>query len=102
MIPTQQTAQKSHLSNPSYDKMNDRGKLGFQSGAHIAIIMPSQRPERPTRIEILRQAVIDDEPLDEGAMVPDRAPWSLTGRHGPQSRLGEGFQGWHTMFDSLH
>ncbi|GLJ53621.1 hypothetical protein SUGI_1143770 [Cryptomeria japonica] len=61
-IPTQQTARKSHLPNPSYDKMNDRGKLG---GAHIAIIMPSRRPERPTRIEILRQVVIDDEPLDE-------------------------------------
>ncbi|GLJ23366.1 hypothetical protein SUGI_0442120 [Cryptomeria japonica] len=47
--------------------------------------MPSRRPERPTRIEILRQAVIDDEPLDEGALVPEgrpgppRAPWSLTG-----------------------
>ncbi|GLJ42748.1 hypothetical protein SUGI_0886350 [Cryptomeria japonica] len=47
--------------------------------------MPSRRPERPTRIEILRQAVIDDEPLDEGAMVPVgrpsplRVPWSLTG-----------------------
>ncbi|GLJ09083.1 hypothetical protein SUGI_0101510 [Cryptomeria japonica] len=79
------------------------------SGAHIAIIMPSRRPEHPTRVEILCQAVIDDEPLDEadpgptqgtmvpvgrpgpprapwslqGAMVPDRAPWSLIGRHGP-------------------
>ncbi|GLJ33095.1 hypothetical protein SUGI_0666020 [Cryptomeria japonica] len=45
--------------------------------------MPSRRLEHPTRIEILRQAMINDEPLDEadrgpdrGAMVPDRAPWS--------------------------
>ncbi|GLJ28680.1 hypothetical protein SUGI_0565110 [Cryptomeria japonica] len=40
--------------------------LRNKRGAHIAIIMPSRRPERPTRIEIMRQAVIDDEPLDEG------------------------------------
>ncbi|GLJ57094.1 hypothetical protein SUGI_1293780 [Cryptomeria japonica] len=59
------------------------------SGAHIAIIMPSRRPERPTRIKILRQAMIDDEPLDKGAMVPVgrpgplRAPWSPQGCHGP-------------------
>ncbi|GLJ41105.1 hypothetical protein SUGI_0851450 [Cryptomeria japonica] len=74
--------------------------------------MPSRRLEHPTRIEILRQAVIDDEPLDEGAMVPvgrpgllrvpwslqgtmvpDRAPWSPSRRHGPNQGLVRGFKG---------